>query len=206
MPLYWGDYHQKTQHLNTWQHGAYLLLLSSYWMTGRALDPADVQAIARANDEQMVQLNRIIAKFFVLGEDGLLHQSRMDEELAKAEKISEERRKAGEKGARDKKAKAVAIDEHLLTQPPSPSPSKKDLEGLVGQGRSLKPLARSGWNVLDHLSRIVRLECEEKVKKYGWDFYVAADKYSNWVKDNPPRNPEMGFPAWIDSFCSKNKP
>lgn len=109
MPLYWGSYHKKTQHLSTWQHGAYLLLLATYWTTGRAIARANARAIARANDSEMEQLELLLSDFFYMEKDGLLHNIRMDEEISKAHDLSEKRRRAGKKGAKASKAIARAI-------------------------------------------------------------------------------------------------
>lgn len=125
MPLYWGDYHQKTQHLTTYQHGAYFLLLGSYWMTGRAIDPQDVESITKANAIGLLEVQRVIDRFFCLQSDGLLHNKRMDRELAKAEKISQVRVKAGKKGGSKRKANAIANDKQLPTQSQSQSEDTK---------------------------------------------------------------------------------
>lgn len=125
MPLYWGDYHQKTQHLTTWQHGAYMLLIGAYWMTGKAIARANATAIARCLPEQKDELDAILLEFFYVGKDGLLHNKRLDEELEKAAKISKARSKAGKSGVKAKQANATSNDEandkQLLTQSQSQS-------------------------------------------------------------------------------------
>lgn len=124
MPLYWGDYHSKTQHLSTWQHGAYLLLIGAYWQKGQAIARANARAIARANDEQMGELTAILDEFFIEGRDGLLHNKRLDEELAKAQKISQVRKKAGKIGGSKSQANAIANAKQLPQQMPTQSQSQ----------------------------------------------------------------------------------
>jgi uncharacterized protein YdaU (DUF1376 family) len=38
MPIWWGDHHAETRHLNLEQRGAYLLLLGHYWQHGPLAD------------------------------------------------------------------------------------------------------------------------------------------------------------------------
>lgn len=47
MPIYWADYFGDTMHLTTEEHGAYLLLIGTYWRNGGPL-PADDQYLSRA--------------------------------------------------------------------------------------------------------------------------------------------------------------
>jgi uncharacterized protein YdaU (DUF1376 family) len=42
MPMYWGDYLGDTMHLSTIEHGAYLLLIATYWRRGKPLPDDDL--------------------------------------------------------------------------------------------------------------------------------------------------------------------
>lgn len=99
MPLWIGDYLADTTHLNTEQHGAYLLLLMAYWRRGGPL-PADDQHLCRVAGVTIYKwraLRATIAAFFI-EEDGLWVSKRADEELAKAESKYGKRAEAGRKG------------------------------------------------------------------------------------------------------------
>jgi uncharacterized protein YdaU (DUF1376 family) len=86
MPLYIGDYLADTMRLTTEEHGAYLLLLMEYWRQGPL--PNDDKALSgivkmdRKRWEK--ELAPVLRSFFILGEDGLLHQKRTDAERHKA--------------------------------------------------------------------------------------------------------------------------
>lgn len=96
MPLDVDDYFADTMHLDGPQHGAYLLLLMHYWRSGPLPD----------NERQLMSLARsdvrawrkhiwpVIKCFFVLAEDGLLHQKRSDAERKRATDIMAKRRAA----------------------------------------------------------------------------------------------------------------
>lgn len=207
-PFYMGTYAKHTTDLSQAEHGAYICLLLYYYSKRRPIPNSRRYAIAHAHAlQEQEAVDSVLAHFFHLEGDGWV-QDKAEEELKKSAELSEKRSKAAEKrwNKDDASAYPIAMQKHIQLQPHL-QPQIKDQDGVLGgQGGSFKPAVRSKWNVLDHLSRISRIECEEKSKKYGWDFQVVADKYSRWVKDNPPRNPEMGFPAWIESFCGNNKP
>ena len=89
MPLYIGKYLSKTSHLNAAQSGAYLHLIMHYWQNGSL--PADESALARIGrmTEPEWKKNRsVLAAFFY---DGWKNKT-AEEELAKAEQISNARR------------------------------------------------------------------------------------------------------------------
>lgn len=99
MPLWIGDYLADTTHLNTEQHGAYLLLLMAYWRRGGPL-PADDQYLCRIAGVTIYKwrtLRSTIAAFFA-EEGGQWVSKRADEELAKAESKYGKRAEAGRKG------------------------------------------------------------------------------------------------------------
>lgn len=100
MPLYVGDYLRDTSRLTTEQHGAYLLLIFDYWSSGQSLPDDDTQLalITRLSPEKWHQLRPSLARFFQVV-DGVWRHKRIDQELAKAQAITDARREGGKKGA-----------------------------------------------------------------------------------------------------------
>jgi uncharacterized protein YdaU (DUF1376 family) len=93
--FYMGDYQKKTQHLDTLQHGAYILLLQHCWIHGRI----PLEAASRANIAKMTlpawkKIAPVINAFF--DEEGC--NKRAAEEIAKAEDLRTKRSSAGFRG------------------------------------------------------------------------------------------------------------
>ena len=89
MPIYWGDYTKKTQHLSTLEHGAYLLLIAHYWNTGQPVADCDdvLRRITRTTSKQWNQIAKTIRGFFI-SEDGLLIHERVEKELQTSRGVS----------------------------------------------------------------------------------------------------------------------
>jgi uncharacterized protein YdaU (DUF1376 family) len=127
--FYWRDYIGDTGHLSLEQHGAYLLLMAPYYMTGRPL-PAHASVLHRVcrctTDADRSAVDQVLTEFFTLDRDVYRH-GRIDRELAKAVDISEKRRAAAnakhhKAGAANAYANAVQVH----TQPqPQPQQEKK---------------------------------------------------------------------------------
>lgn len=80
MPIFWGDYLADTQHLETVQHGAYLLLIAHYWEhEGLPDDDKQLAKIAGLPLASWRQMQAKIQPFFF---DGWKHR-RVEAELAK---------------------------------------------------------------------------------------------------------------------------
>lgn len=95
MPLYVGDYLGDTGHLSTSQHGAYLLLMMHYWRKGELPDDdRQLSAITKLPLKIWIDNRPTIQAFFY---NGWFHK-RIDEELAKMERISNKRSSAGREG------------------------------------------------------------------------------------------------------------
>lgn len=130
MPLYIGDYLADTMHLTRDQHGGYLLLIIAYWRRGAPLPDDDMQlaSITRATLAEWKKFLRpVLAAFFQIA-DGLWRHKRVDAELDRALNNSQNRSKAGARGA----AKRWQTDSSAIAEPvanasqndaPSPSPS-----------------------------------------------------------------------------------
>ena len=134
MPLYWGDYAKDTAHLSAAQHGAYLMLIKHYWVTGKPLvdDDAVLWRIACADSKNHWKKMRSVVVSFFVQQNGKLGHSRIDEELEKAAKFLEKQAENGKKGGRPAKpvetggkptANPTAKPEETTSQSQSP---KKD--------------------------------------------------------------------------------
>lgn len=104
MPLYVADYLADAAHLNTTEHGAYLLLIMTYWQTGKPLpdDDRKLARICRLTLGRWKKIRPSIEDFFEsenctendkVGKQ--LRHRRVDRELSKVRDNSLKKRKAG---------------------------------------------------------------------------------------------------------------
>ena len=95
MPLYVGDYLGDTGHLTTAQHGAYLLLMMHYWRKGDLPDDdRQLSKITKLPLKTWCEYRPTLQDFFC---EGWKHK-RIDVELAKMMRVSQQRAIAGQKG------------------------------------------------------------------------------------------------------------
>jgi uncharacterized protein YdaU (DUF1376 family) len=107
--LYPGDYLRDTGELSLCQHGAYLLMMASYYSTedGLPADKVSLYRITRAMTKEEQSATVFVAgRFFFVGSDGRLHSARIDEDLIKARARIDSARANGSKGGRPPKPKA----------------------------------------------------------------------------------------------------
>lgn len=107
MPLYFGDYLADTMHLNTEQHGAYMLLLMAEWKAGGYLPDHDSQlaAITKLPPDTWRSHRPVLQAFFTV-QNGRWHQKRLLRELKDACHIIKVNRENGKLGGRPRKPKA----------------------------------------------------------------------------------------------------
>jgi uncharacterized protein YdaU (DUF1376 family) len=106
---YCGDYQRDTAHLSLAEHGAYTMLLDTYFSVEKPL-PKEFPGlfrVCRAMTRVEQQAVKAVAdQFFPVSEiDGLRHNSRADREIAKARPKIEAARINGRKGGRPSKEK-----------------------------------------------------------------------------------------------------
>jgi uncharacterized protein YdaU (DUF1376 family) len=103
MPLFVADYLADAAHLTTIQHGAYLLMLMTYWQRGKALpnDDAQLARIARMGRKEW-NANKDELRSFFYEEENLLKHGRVEAELAKVEAKSLKCKKAGQASAQQR--------------------------------------------------------------------------------------------------------
>ncbi len=132
MPLYIADYLADTGDLSTLEHGAYLLLIMTYWQKGGLpSDDAKLSRIVRMTPAQWSKVKPSLATYF----DAEWRHGRIDGELNKAAEVSaayaaRASKAANKRWAKDASSMPQALHEECLVMPilPSPSPSKKDEE------------------------------------------------------------------------------
>lgn len=111
MPLHIENYLADTGHLTAAEHGAYMLLIMSYWRDGGLpVDERLIQRMSRLSKDEWAESRDIIAALF---QDGWKHK-RIDEELAKADEIIEKRRNAAL--GRHAKSKSDASAVHVQSK------------------------------------------------------------------------------------------
>ena len=95
MQLYVADYMADTAHLSTLEHGAYLLLIMTYWQRGDPLpsDPRKLARIARCSDDEWALVSDAISEYFQ-EVDGCWVHGRIERDLAAVAEKSQKARKA----------------------------------------------------------------------------------------------------------------
>lgn len=156
MPIYWGDYAKDTGHLSAAHHGAYLMLIKHYWVTGKALpiDDAQLWRIACADSlAHWRKLKPVVLSFFEQ-RDGALYHGRVEKELQAAGEHAERRAEMARRASRARwgqnggsnpagtppgtpPGNAPRIPDAMPGQspPPSPSPDVTTTESVADNAR-----------------------------------------------------------------------
>lgn len=96
MPLYVADYLADAAHLSTLEHGAYLLLIMTYWQRGEPLpdDDKKLARICRVGPREWARMKPTLSEFFEIADGDWLH-SRVQRELQNVRDKSLKKRKGG---------------------------------------------------------------------------------------------------------------
>ena len=118
---YCGDYQRDTAHLSLAEHGAYTMLLDTYFSVEKPL-PSDLHSlyrVCRAMTRLEQQAVKSVAEQFfpVSPVDGFRHNQRADREIAKARPKIEAARNNGRKGGRPPKEAGHGQEMEKLDKP-----------------------------------------------------------------------------------------
>lgn len=99
MPIYWGDYFGKTTSLSTEEHGAYLLLIGTYWQRGRALPDDDkfLSLTTKLSQKRWRVVRPKISEYFSIS-DGLWKHERVENEILRSSERLKSARANGRAG------------------------------------------------------------------------------------------------------------
>lgn len=137
-----GDYQRDTGHLSLAEHGVYALLLDHYYST-RAPLPANTDSLYRIckaiTSAERKAVMSVADAYFSIRDDGLRHNNRADEEVAKWNARAEINRTVGGLGGRPKKN---PNDNPQETQTVSKwEPTENPLQNPESRGRIKNPAA-----------------------------------------------------------------
>lgn len=115
MPLFVADYLADTAHLTTREHGAYLLLIMTYWQKGKPLpsDPVKLARITRLNKREFDQVWQSLQAFFLIDGADLIH-GRVEHELQRVRDKSLKSQEAGRASAERRLNARSTSAEHPL--------------------------------------------------------------------------------------------
>lgn len=140
MAFYVGDYLADTLTLTTRQHGAYLLLILACWKGGGFVSSDDetLAAITKLSVKDWQHDKPKLAPYFEVSLDRWTH-NRVQRELQEAVRLTQERSKAGGKGAANRwrghsnrTAEPLANTQQTDAPSQSPSPSSEEPSGSSG--------------------------------------------------------------------------
>ena len=149
MPLWIADYLADTTHLTCEQHGAYFLLLMTYWRRGGHMpaDNACLASITKLSPQKWRTMRVVMEKFF-REDGGQWKNKRADAEILKASKLQKDKAAAGKKGAEKRwSGHSSAIDQPseniektIAENSPTPSPTERKKDSEV---RTSEPVGSS---------------------------------------------------------------
>lgn len=141
-----GDYRRKTGRLRVAEHGAYRLLLDEYYAIEQPLpEPIDeLYVICGAMDERdRAAVRKVASAYFPVGPDGLRHNARADEEIARARPRIEAAKLNGARGGRKPKTQWEPTGFPDGTQrEPSGLPTGNPVETQTGEAFPHTPLPK----------------------------------------------------------------
>jgi uncharacterized protein YdaU (DUF1376 family) len=169
MPIYWGDYFKDTLHLNTEEHGAYMLLIGYYWCNGKIPRNLDlIKNVTRTSEKKLIN----VMKFFRIEGMYYIHD-RIEKELATAAENQDRQRKRTEAASKARWQQKETVTDSVtdsVTTSPSPSPSPSPVLDIESNTKKTK--AKKDYT----------LEFEEFWKAYPKNKASKTETFKSWNK------------------------
>jgi uncharacterized protein YdaU (DUF1376 family) len=111
MQLYVADYLADTVHLDTIEHGAYLLILMNYWQTEKPIPANRLRKIAKLSPDQWTDVEQSLNEFFEIDPDtGDWVHARIELDLEVVRSKSLKNSRAGKASAEKRRLQALEKD------------------------------------------------------------------------------------------------
>lgn len=220
---YVGDYARDTAHLSLIEHGAYNVILDTYYATGKPMpaDKTEVYRIAKAiTAAERKAVDRVLDMFFPVNGDGTRHNRRADKEIEKWEVIAEHNRSVGGKGGRPRKTRDHNPDDNPDANPSgNPEETRRVSKTKPGNNPNQNPEPERTKST--PLSEPAVADCphQELRALYAkhlpmltqprvWDSDRAKDMRARWLQCSKPseawpgyRTREDGLAFWEQFFA-----
>jgi uncharacterized protein YdaU (DUF1376 family) len=223
MPIYWGDYAKDTGHLSAAHHGAYLMLIKHYWVTGKALpiDDAQLWRIACADSlAHWRKLKPVVLSFFEQ-RDGALHHGRVEKELLAAGEHAERRAEMARRASRARwggnsggkppsspLSNAPRMPDAMPGQSPPPSPSP-DVTTTPSVADSARANEAEPWEPVDdglEIPSFLRKAPAARAQPIPPDWLPSKETQSRLVKARPDLTPERIVERTVEfrNWCAES--
>lgn len=207
--FYSGDYQRDTADLSLAEHGAFLMLLATYYSTERPIPAGNPTLFRLVRAMDKIEQDAVISvadRFFPISpDDNMRHNARADREILKARARIDVSRNNGKKGGRPLKQTETQLDTQRVSgMEPSGVPASKapHTPHAIQEERSKsleQPAARKTasrfeefWNA--YPIKKGRAESEAKWKAKGYD--TIADRIIADVKRRVNEDRQ-----WIDGYA-----
>ncbi len=227
MPLFVADYMADTAHLTTREHGAYLLLIMTYWQRGKAL-PADTVKLARItrlNKREFDVVWQSLQGFFVIAGADLVH-GRVEHELqrvrdkslkAKESALANARRTPSERSTNAQRTPSECpadaertpsytdtdtdTDTSIAITPKGVTPNKDSLDAAIGAWNGMA--LDTGLSVVQRMTeprrRTLRARLADVGGLEGWAHLIDRVRESPFLTGSNDR----GWRADFDFVCKE---
>ena len=166
MPLYWADYDADTAHFTAIQHGAYLMLIKSYWQSRKPPPDDDdkLWRIARCESkDQWLEIRDDIVALF-RSKNGFLKHKRVEKEMREFKKKSDKKRAAGRKGGQVSANNRKSGKQRLSKKTAPPNHTDTDTDTDTEKKPADPPLKEYPKSWIDLLGDI---EAEADMRMFG---------------------------------------
>ncbi|WP_078461307.1 YdaU family protein [Solemya velum gill symbiont] len=165
-----GDYAKKAGRLSMLEHGAYMLLIDACY--DRERFPTREEAIDWCwadSEDEVLAVDRVLNKFFILQDDGVYIQPRIAEEIAQYQAFCKNQAEKGKKGGRPKV---------------SNNKSSGSLAGLTG-------------NPVEGLKKPKPLTTNHKPISFHPDDLAIAKEIFSMILELNPKHKKPNFDSWV---------
>lgn len=185
-----GDYAKKTAHLSIQEHGAYLLMLHTYYGTERPLPKGEVlyRMLRAVTKAERSAVDSIARQFWKETDTGFVN-GRAFEEIESATQLVQVARQNGNLGGRPKRTQRVSESKAIQTPDSRLQCERADAPPAKAKSRATKRVPPDFTpDVQFALAELPDLDVETEIAKLrDWEFKTPRSDWAavwrNWIRN-----------------------